>query len=891
MQTEFLYQQLEYDINCQNKTVEIPNFITNSLSKNIRLRNYQQNAIKNFIKYFEDKRFSKNKQIHNLFQMATGSGKTVIMASLILYLYTKGYKRFIFLVNQTNILEKTIDNFMNPLSSKYLFNTNIEYLGNNIEIKQVDNFHDSQLNNDIEIIFKTIQSMHIDLMNTRENSLTLDDFYDNKIVFLADECHHLNTATKAKNKDKDNNKDNDKNLEEELQISWEYSLNNIFTANKDNILLEFTATCQLNLAEVHNKYVDKLIFNYPLLTFRNSGYTKDFMNFATDTDFFTRSLIALVMSEYRKFLFATFNQNIKPVVLFKSKTVSNSKKFYEEFFLKLDKMDSSVLKSLLNFNVPLLKEALNYFLDNDKDLNNLLFSIKNSFTKETSLIVNSKTEGDDKKNQLLLNSLEDRTNPIRLIFVVDMLNEGWDVLNLFDIVRLFDERQGGAKATASTYTMKEAQLIGRGARYCPFIASDNNNSKYRRKYDKDLDNKHRILETLFFHSKNDSKYITELKKALVEAGIQDANTETLTYTLKDDFKESEFYNKTLVFSNKRVEKSRTDVNSIDERVRFKHYTYTVRSNKGKVLNLFDKKNNSSQNPVYDANIVETKSAIYKIKDIPMNILTGAIESFYELNFNYLKSKYPNLTSTKEFLTSDNYLGNVTLEIYYFDEKVKGSDLFNACVYLFSKIVKHLLSLKVEYVGTKEFTSKPMKDVIKDKRIYIRTDLINDIGRGSSQNEIENHQYSINLEKESWYVFNDNYGTSEEKAFIKYFKVHIEPKFKEKNLEFYLIRNERVPELAIYSFDTGERFEPDFLLFVKLSDSNNKIYQSYVEPKGSHLLSTDAWKESFLTQLEDVSNVSSLYGDNYKIIGLPFFNSSKQKLDEFSEAIDRWLSKL
>ena len=46
---------------------------------------------------------------------------------------------------------------------------------------------------------------------------------------------------------------------------------------------------------------------------------------------------------------------------------------------------------------------------------------------------------------------------------------------------------------------------------------------------------------------------------------------------------------------------------------------------------------------------------------------------------------------------------------------------------------------------------------------------------------------LDLTNESWYVFNDNYGTSEEKLFVKYFKTHIEPKLKEKNLEYYVVR--------------------------------------------------------------------------------------------------------
>ncbi|UWV83387.1 DEAD/DEAH box helicase family protein [Mycoplasmopsis cynos] len=46
----------------------------------------------------------------------------------MLYLYTKGYRKFLFFVNQTNVLEKTIDNFTNTLSSKYLFDDTIEHL-------------------------------------------------------------------------------------------------------------------------------------------------------------------------------------------------------------------------------------------------------------------------------------------------------------------------------------------------------------------------------------------------------------------------------------------------------------------------------------------------------------------------------------------------------------------------------------------------------------------------------------------------------------------------------------------------------------------------------------------------------------------------------------------
>lgn len=151
----------------------------------------------------------------------------------------------------------------------------------------------------------------------------------------------------------------------------------------------------------------------------------------------------------------------------------------------------------------------------------------------------------NKEKQLLVNSLEDKDNPIRLIFAVDMLNEGWDVLNLFDIVRLYDTRQASGKADKiGAYTIKEAQLIGRGARYCPFVDGDEQ-LKFKHKYDRDLENKNRILETMYFHSKNDSKYISELKQALIETGLQAPDPITIEYILKENFKDSEFYKKVM----------------------------------------------------------------------------------------------------------------------------------------------------------------------------------------------------------------------------------------------------------------------------------------------------------------------------------------------------------
>ena len=61
--------------------------------------------------------------------------------------------------------------------------------------------------------------------------------------------------------------------------------------------------------------------------------------------------------------------------------------------------------------------------------------------------------------------------------------------------------------------------------------------KYKRKYDGDILNKNRILETMYFHSKNDSKYISELKQALIKTGLQSETPAIPEQKIKNKSKE------------------------------------------------------------------------------------------------------------------------------------------------------------------------------------------------------------------------------------------------------------------------------------------------------------------------------------------------------------------
>ncbi len=862
MSEQYLYQELDV-LNKVGALEDLPEYIESNLNENIVLRDYQEEAFRYFITYCESD-LIKNKQIHTLFHMATGSGKTVIMTGLILYLYTKGYRKFLFFVNQKNIIEKTKENFLNPSSIKYLFADTIELMGDIVPIKEVENFafYDKKA---INICFTSTQKLHLDLNFPRENSPTIEDFEDEKIVLISDESHHINTVTKGLTK-------TEKSEIEENRNSWEYTIERIFRANRDNALLEFTATADLQDPNVKRKYLDKIVYDYTLAKFRQSGYTKDFKNMQGDYSQWTRTLLALVISEYRRHLFGDARQNIKPVVLLKSKTIKESKAFYEEFYQRLNNLQSSEILQFRDSENEYLRNAIDYFLEKDPSLNGLVADLKQAFSIEHSIIMNSKSEAEEKDKQIAVNSLEDKDNPYRIIFTVNMLNEGWDVLNLFDIVRLYETRDGKNGKPGKT-TISEAQLIGRGARYCPFQVEESQ-PRYKRKYDFDLTNENRILETLLYHSMQDSRYISELRNALKQTGLLADAPMEIEYRLKNSFKETDFYKTAYVFSNRKIEKSRNAVSEIDKKIQNDFIIHKVATGSTYVYGLFDEELNRGTGFKHTSQ--------FKFKQIPLNISEGAMANFEVLKFNTLKSYFPNLKSKKEFLQSDQYLGNITLQIESPYKKLRAKDLYDGSMKILQKVSVHIQKIETEYEGTKEFYSDRIHNVLKDKKIYV--DNPHGDGLGISQAMMVG-EGKADLAYESWYAYDDNYGTTEEKAFIKYFQGLV-PDLRKEYDEIYLVRNERIPALAIYEFDTGERFEPDFLLFLQKHGTDGYLQeQIYIEPKGSHLLETDKWKEDFLLKIEEQGIPVKKYVDDneYRIIGLPFFNKDS-RMEEFEKAI-------
>lgn len=862
----FLYEQLD-TLREFGSYTEIPPYIQENVNQRFELRPYQIGAFENFITYFENEKMCR-KPTQTLFHMATGSGKTMIMAGLMLYLYKKGYRNFLFFVNLSNIVNKTRENFLNALSSKYLFADEIRLNGERVQIKEVSNFQYSD-DDAINICFTTTQGLHSDMWTAKENALSDDDFANKKVVFISDEAHHLNVDTKALAKNKD---------EQDNYKSWEYTVRRIFEMNKDNVLLEFTATCDIHNPQIRAEYESKIVYDYPLSKFRADGYSKEIKTLRSDVSVMERAIQAIMLSQYRLKVFQDNRLSVKPVVLFKAAKIADSNAFMEDFIDTVKNLTGDELRRVSELtDNETLGEAYAYFEKNGISFEQLAQELRDDFSAEHCISAN-----DDKEaaaRQIALNSLEDATNPYRAVFEVKKLDEGWDVLNLFDIVRLYETRQSSGKRI-SPATISEAQLIGRGARYCPFQIDDEQ-EKYKRKYDTDIDNPLRICEELYYHCQNDSRYIGELNNALREIGVDIENQTVRTYVLKDTFKADSLYREGLVFTNDRVEKSRNDVDGLLPSVR--EHIYAVKLSTGC----------SGEDTIFGAGNALTEKAvatytyrtdIQTIADMNYAIVHKALCKYSVFKFNTLKSYFPNLKSTREFITSPNYLGAIEIEITSKYERPTPSILFSACVNVLGKVAESVSDIEITYVGTTEFKPTRISEMFKDKKCNYT--IVHDGGLGYSQNDASvPNGWKIDLSKEDWFAFEDNFGTSEEKAFVAYFKSFI-PHLKEKYDKVFLVRNER--QLHIYSFDGGERFEPDYLLFLhKQNDAGYEQLQVFIEPKGTHLIADDKWKEDFLLEIEDKAVTTKIFVDDnkYKIWGFHFFNTDV-RMNEFKKDMER-----
>lgn len=849
---------------------ELPDYLETSLSPLRKMRPYQEECLKYFLTYMEDYD-DRLQRPHLLFHMATGSGKTLIMAATMLYLYEQGYRNFLFFVDTNNIVEKTKDNFLNATSSKYLFAPLIAINGKRVEVRQVENFQGAS-SDCINLCLTTIQGLHTALNSNKENAPTYEDFSDQPVVLISDEAHHMNSDTK-KNLTKD---------EELEKSSWEATEKRIFNCNNGrlpNVLLEFTATADLDDLNIGKKYEDKVIYDYPLKKFREDKYSKEVMDVVSDLSPIDRALLAIILSQYKRQLFGSIRQDVKPVVMFKSKTINENKSFYDEFVASLNTLSVSKLEEIKGRASGDVKAAFEHFDAGNISLESLVLELREEFSEERLLLVDGNNINAEK--QQLLNSLEDSNNQIRAVFAVDMLNEGWDVLNLYDIVRLYDTRDARDGRPGKT-TMQEAQLIGRGARYMPFADLEKPTLPMgMRKYDDDVENPLRQIETLHYHCANNPRYIQELHKALVDTGIKAPEYYQQELFFKDEFMEQDLYMKGLVFKNERVPVAQyEDDGTIGSDVKGKTFTVNMPTGKTKTGLLFGDSEQEALTSV---------TASCRFYEVGPHVIRCAINCYPTFYFDNLKRLYPSLHSIEEFIGSADYLHNLNVKIIGREQSVEAysqSDKLFIAKDVLQQLEPLLNTRGKSYRGTKLFKPADFKNTFRKKVTLNFAKQV--VGSNQEFGISMKHSLRVDLRADltemDWYAYNDCFGTTEEKALIKYIE-GIKDKLLEKYVEFYLVRNEN--DLKIYSFKTGAPFEPDFILFLRRKGKGTKFdnLQIFLEPKGENLRKQDAWKEEFLYEIKELAEIQwSTSANDYNVWGVPFF--TEQNNEAFYDAFNK-----
>ena len=464
---------------------------------------------------------------------------------------------------------------------------------------------------------------------------------------------------------------------------------------------------------------------------------------------------------------------------------------------------------------------------------------------------------------------------------MDRLTEGWDVLNLFDIVRLYEGQNGGGSnkksgKTASA-TVSEKQLIGRGVRYFPFVFGDKLPNK--RKFDEDLQHELRTLEELFYYTHDEqSRYISELKAELRKDGFLPENSDKVLVEigLKPEFAQDESFKNILIWVNEKQANLNAKTNNADS-LKANPQTIVFTAHGSQVVQetqfSADEKDEKSQQIGKSGSSHEPITIAKMEKHIfnkALHIKGKRANSLF--HFNQLQTKL-NIASRDELQT--DLLKDWKIKFLGLDnnQKISPDDKLQACLNVLDKVEAHLNQSDKPFVGTTEFTSKKLWDIFSQpKQKWVNAIDI-------KQSVIQNHD---------WYVMDNFIGNNLEEQLINY--IVNELKNLQANYDVKLIRNEEV--LKVANFDNGDGFMPDFILLLKdkhqstVNQTDHLLhYQIFIEPKGEHLIAADSWKQDFLNA------ITTQYGKNrilqkdtphYRLIGLPFFADKEKNPKQYDK---------
>jgi type III restriction enzyme len=815
-------------------------------------RQYQKEAISVFEVIQTKRKLNELRKIFNIFeinlsdrhfafQMATGSGKTLLMAVNMIQLFEKkGINKFIITAPKGIIYKKTERNFLKEASEEYLFDKKQKKY-DFVPIKNIKDFDKIEKQTSfakgktIYIYANTIQKLNSDSKNTKENSWTWEQLKDKQICLLGDEAHHYSGETRGGG--------NEDTIE-----SYEETIDKFLDINDKNIVVEYSATYGFNEDNMREKYHDKLIFDYNIEKFYQAGYCKRPMTLLTtswrqsltDKPFLKKYIIySILVNEFKGYLLEKkLGKKVKPFVLAKFRKIEQSGTLMEAIEELYDELSAGeppaeleeVKREIENKEDSIL---INHMKDEnfmEQDLKSMIlefFGVKLSKKKKTGMKFSRVMRYDggfkNKEKEILLKTIDNYDNALKLLIAVEMVSEGWDVDNLFTMAIFEDRYREGISIR---------QLLGRGLRLNKNIFDSE-----LRVNDAAINDPLSQLENLHILCNMQNVLVQISKNIKEELGEKntDKKDDKIELELKDEYIDKKIYYEELEKTRVKERISIDEleefiVNATDKAVRYKNI---------RLANIKDEKLQFQLlRPILykleeqdfweyeetEKGEIELNSSI--TNEYQSDIWEEAISEYFATEMNPQFLMYIDYSTTSELIDLFKDL-QIKVSYYADDDILEDGQLTEIDTKaLFFMIIDYLVNL-----------IEKKKIYNQDKKIY--EEELGEVFRTISKTNDDNYH---KIHEESFHVYKGDgfFGNNLERVMGEVLNG-----FCKENENSYWIRNEL--QYTVYLDNNYEVFKPDFLLFVKDDQAYRQIL---IETKGEHikLFHTNPDKEEFLSNL-------------------------------------------
>jgi len=484
------------------------------------LRPYQQEALSVFDLFWKDgfdSRSLKQKTIQKVseegkafewpkigFEMATGSGKTLLMGAIIAYLWHKGYRDFLILTPNTILFDKTIENFT-PRTVKSIFGDgwNLSY-----NLVSGNSYRDKTCNydkgRDISFYIFNMQKFYEKGSDNKEANDTMkgvpyvrrpieeslwkdgsekhtisfvEFLHERRPVIISDEAHHYQ------------------------QSKTKQAIHELLPS----IVIEFTAT-SIERGGISDAGQDNL-YKYPIQRYIGEGYGKrifalgcgtseeKLIDDVTETDkqkLVWGMLVHLLKRESLKVVNAPVK---KAMMLIKARTIKhadNIDRYLKNWNENVTSEVNDILEQLNREQTDIISMLRKYLPHQKKDILKLKKQLNE--VAKTVFTIHSKNKNDEEV-WTDYKTLDD--NKAEVVNQVKVFTEGVDYDNFYTIVVLGD--------TVENVGLAAAQLIGRGLRLY----------KENREYDIldcDIKEQSEILHVICERGKRFDKIVDNIRK-------------------------------------------------------------------------------------------------------------------------------------------------------------------------------------------------------------------------------------------------------------------------------------------------------------------------------------------------------------------------------------------